>query len=263
MLDVPVGTVKSRIARGRRRSGRPSGTAPPPPNVERTDHERRPALPTILLPGDLSRRPPTTGAATRSSAALLAVPPLDEVTRRRMVDVGGRASGRGPARPVGRTTAALGVAAALLLGVVVGAVVVTRPDDPQTDHRRPGAWRPRRRRPRTPARRTAAPTLAPAPGSENQLGDLGSRRVARPRCAPRSRTASRPGPPSRRRSSRPPVWRGPEAAGLVAVSAVGTATYADAGPVVVLVGTTPAGENVAVAVTPTDCTVVGYRALHD
>jgi hypothetical protein len=221
-----------------------------------------------LTPDDPAPEDPASDAPTPDGggrdpelAALLAVPPLDEVTRRRMVDVALAERPRA-ARPVGRTTAAIGVAAALLIGVLVGAVVVTRPDDPQptTAARAPEATAAA---PKDAAAEGAPPTVAPAPGSENQLGDLGtvdSPAALRAAITNRLETGASLAASELTTNC---VARGPEAAGLVAVSAVGTATYAAAGQVVVLVGTTPAGENVAVAVTPTDCTVVATLALRD
>jgi hypothetical protein len=185
--------------------------------------------PQDLAPDDRGRDP--------ELGALLAVPPLDEVTRRRMVDVAVAERPRA-GRPVGRTTAAIGVAAALLIGVLVGAVVVTRPDDPQTTTagRAPEATAAA---PRDAAADSAPPTVAPAPGSENQLGDLGT--VASPaalRAAITNRLESGAALAASELAASC-LARGPEAAGLVVVSAVGTATYAASGQVVVLVGTTP------------------------
>lgn len=226
--------------------------------------DRGPELPP-LDPTSLDPAPLDPGPPDPELAALLAVPPLDEVTRRSLVRVAVDERPRA-ARPVGRATAAFGVAAAVLIGVVVGAVVVTRPDDPQTTTaaRAPEATEVS---PNDAGKEAgadaAAPGLLPAAGSETQLGDLGS--IADPTALRDAITTRFEAGESLAASSLADtcVARGPAAAGLVAFSAVGTATYADVGPIVVLVGTTPEGGDVAVAVSPTECTVVGSVQLHD
>jgi hypothetical protein len=49
---------------------------------------------------------------------------------------------------------------------------------------------------------------------------------------------------------------GPTAAGLATITASGTATLADRGPAAILVGPTPAGGGVVVALSPSDCSVL-------
>jgi hypothetical protein len=208
--------------------------------------------PDALPPEDLA---PDERGRDPKLAALLAVPPLDDLARRRMVDVALRERPRA-VRPVGRAAAALGVAAALLIGVVVGAVVVTRPDDPQTTT---AARAPEANDAATKdaaGAEAAAPELVPASDAANPLGDLGVldtpgalRAAITARLEAGEALAASP-------AASTCLALTPDRFGLVTVTAVGTATLDARGQVVVLVGPTPEGDEAAVAVSPTECTVL-------
>ena len=138
-------------------------------------------------PPDQAADRPDDGGRDAEIAAALEVPALDETTRRRLVRTAADAADEPPAgastRSVSRLGAAIGVAAVLLVGAVVGAVVVTRPDDPQT---------PTAARAPSTSPTTGAAGAAPAPqsaedappeeqdaatvsgGPPEQLGDLGT-----------------------------------------------------------------------------------------
>src|SRR5262245_34992590 len=227
---------------------------------------------------DVPSTPDTPDDAGRDAelAAALAVPPLDETTRRRLVRAAAAAADEPPAdadpRSVSRLGAALGVAAVLLIGAVVGAVVVTRPEDPTT---------PTAARASSTSPTTAVAGAAPAPQSADeeaatdqdaaavsgappqQLGDLGvaegeeGLRQAldtgfEKATSERSTAAAEPVPCSD---------GDPAVVGLVSVSAEGTAVL-DRRAVTVLVGTTPEGEDVAIVIDPArGCELVQRVAL--
>jgi len=206
-------------------------------------------------------------------ASALAVPPLDDLTRARLVrtaiaehpDAGRPDAARpGATRPGGRLGAALGVAAALVIGAVIGTLVVTRPDDPEstTAARAPvSSPAPSSPASSSPAPGSPADAAAPAfePAAATLLGDLGA--VASASALGDAITArleaagERPAAPGGAGTADACVARGPAAAGLVVISAIGTATLGTA-PVVVLVGPTPRGENLAVALDPASCAVL-------
>jgi hypothetical protein len=206
-------------------------------------------------------------------AELLAVPPLDEITRRRLVAVAVDERPRAT-KPVGRLAAIVGVAAALVVGVLIGTVFVTRPDDPGTptaarasdSSAAPDDGATGERAPKAAADAgAAAPALVPA--TPTRLGDLGtftSLAALRDVIATRMTTGE-----SVTRTSTIAdacVARGPAGVGLDGFTAVGSATLsdasgADANPVAVLVGPSPSGSTVAVTVSPTTCTVLGTVTL--
>jgi hypothetical protein len=197
-------------------------------------------------------------------AAALEVPALDETTRRRLVRAAADAADEPPGgaapRSVNRLGAAIGVAAVLLIGAVVGAVVVTRPDDPQT----PTAARAPNTSPTTAAGGAApAPqsaeegsatdqdAAAAVPALPQELGDLGAFEGAlglrqaietafRNAGAERSAATSEAVPC---RTADPAIY------GLVRVTAAGEADR-DGAAVTVLVGPSPEGQDVAVVIDP-------------
>lgn len=182
--------------------------------------------------------------------AALAVAPLDDLTRRRLVRA---ALDQAPPiaspipRPAARLVTVVGIAAALLVGTVVGTIVVTRPDDPE----------------RTTAARAPAVAAAPlATESATRLGDLGN--VASPealRAAIAGRLEAGDGTAFDTSSALPCVDGSAAAAGLVVLGALGTATLGGSTPVVVLVGPTPAGKSVAVALDASSCAVLETVSL--
>jgi hypothetical protein len=203
--------------------------------------------------------PPATGAPPDRAgdpelAAVLAVAPLDDLTRRRLVRTALAERPRAT-RPVGRLVASLGVAAALVIGVLIGTLVVTRPDDPDPTT---AAGAPASSPSPSAPSDAEAPALVPAPATP--LGDLGAvdsasalREAITARLeAGRDRAATSPGAVV---SADACAARGPGAAGLVVIGASGTATL-DAAPAVVLVGPTPSGENVAIVLDAASCTVL-------
>ena len=196
-------------------------------------------------------------------AAVLAVAPLDDLTRARLVRTAivehPDATRPDTTRPGGRLTAALGVAAALVIGAMIGALVVTRPDDPEptTAARAPVTSSvPSSPPPGAPAD-AGAPSFDPA--AATLLGDLGavaSVTALRDTIAARLEAAGGgAAAPDGAVTADGCVARGPDAAGLVVISAIGTATLGPT-PVVVLVGPTSSGENLAVALDPASCAVL-------
>jgi len=194
----------------------------------------------------------------RELAAALAVDELDDTTRRRLVrraldeaDAGTVDDDETADRRSGRLVAALGLAAALVIGAVVGTVVVTQPEDPSTETAV--------RAPATTAGGADAKATAPdaagatdssaaeAPASVAppvDLGELGSVpnadgiRIAVNRRL-EAGTSSTPASVVCLPSS-----GGAGVLGLVSITAAGTAVL-DGTPVVVLVGPSPAGDSVA------------------
>ncbi len=186
--------------------------------------------------------------------ALLDVPPLDDVTRRRLV----RTALEPPAAP--RTTrwvSAVSVAAALAIGVVVGTVLVQEEDPPEstTAQRAPSASDLEELE-SVPAAGGDAST-----GPVTLLGDLGD--VTRPADLRAAIDASfeRSIGPSENAVTVYACGSQPAGMfGLVAASAAGTGTYEGA-PVTVFVGTTPEGEALAVIARAGDCTVISSISL--
>ena len=197
---------------------------------------------------------PPDRAGDPELAVLLAVAPLDDLTRRRLVRTAIAERPRAT-RPVGRIVASLGVAAALVIGVLIGTLVVTRPDDPEPTT---AAGAP------ASSPSTSAPSADKAPAVERAsvtpLGDLGAvdsasalREAITARLeAGRDRAATSP---AAEVSADACVARGPGAAGLVVIGAVGTATLGG-GPAVVLVGPAPSGENVAIVLDAASCALL-------
>jgi hypothetical protein len=227
-------------------------------------------------PPDQASDGPDDGGRDAEIAAALEVPALDETTRRRLVRTAADAADEPPvgasARSVSRLGAAIGVAAVLLVGAVVGAVVVTRPDDPQT---------PTAARAPSTSPTTGAAGAAPAPqsaedapseeqdaatvsgGPPEQLGDLGTAEgetglrqaldsAFKKAAAERSTAAVEAVPCSD---------GDPAVVGLAQFTAEGVAVL-DRRAVTVLVGPTPEGQDVAVVIDPArGCELVQRVAL--
>lgn len=202
--------------------------------------------------------PPEPDGRDERVAALLEVPPLDEVTRRRLV----RTAVAAASGPRSRLGLAIPVAAALVIGAVVGTVVVTRPDDSTTTAAGPKVSTSLE----APAQRAGEPETndsggdpAIAPGAAapfvllGDLGDVGTEK--RLRAAVRSAPdRAFEGSASSTPSAAPPACTATAAdqLGLVVVASAGTGTVGGA-PVTVIVGTDPAGTEVAVALRAADC----------
>jgi hypothetical protein len=202
---------------------------------------------------DETREMDSEDARDEQVAQLLAVPALDDVTRRRLVrgalEVEVEEQRRAP-----RLAAVAAIAAALVIGGTIGALLVNRPDEPQT----------------TTAQRapSAAKEIAPSPDSSAgaaigeagpvtalaDLGDVTDPETLRTSLQAAFERAAGPGDQSAV-SAYPCAAVPPDSIGLVAVSALGTGTYQGA-PVTILVGTSPAGRALAVVVRPPDCAVV-------
>ncbi len=190
-------------------------------------------------------------------AAALAVAPLAETTRRSLVRTAVAAASprsEAPAR-TRRFGAVVGVAAALLVGAVVGAVVVTRPPEPDT----PSAARASSTAPTTAAAELASPApesvedevsaVEPSGQPPQDLGDLGTVRGASQLRAAIAGGFERGDTGGARRDALPCADRDAGLLGLVVVSAVAEAQL-DGLPVIVLVGPTPTGETEAFALDP-------------
>jgi hypothetical protein len=205
------------------------------------------------------RDPAETDQRDEALAALLAVPPLDDVTRRRLVR---EALDRPLPRP-SRVIAVASVAAALAIGALVGAVLVTEPEQPAA----------------TTAQRAPTPSVSPEAAADGEafspagrleaasipvtpLGDLGD--VTAPadlRDAIDAGFERSAGPTEDSAIvGYPCAANAPETFGLVAPSALGIGTY-EGVAVTVVVGTTPAGEAVAVVVQADTCGVVANVRL--
>jgi len=186
--------------------------------------------------------------------ALLAVPPLDDVTRRRLVHTALE-------RPAPRSTrwmSVASVAAALAIGAFVGIVLVndSEPSETTTAQRAP-----------TPSDVEALERVPAAGGDASAgpitlLGDLGD--VTRPADLRDAidlgfeRTA---GPTENNAVLAYSCGASPPAMfGLVVASAVGIGTYEGAA-VTVLIGTSPDGEALAVVARASDCTVAASVPL--
>jgi hypothetical protein len=211
---------------------------------------------------DHDARSPDADEARRDEhiRELLEVPPLDEVTRRRLV---GRALDAAPGAPVerrprSRLALAVPVAAAIAVGLVIGAVVVTRPEDTTPTAAPEASSTPT---PQGDGERAAgaddAPALAPAESAGiADLGDLGTvtnaadlRTTA---IVAQEQLATSDAPEGR---ILPCAETPPADLDLVTIDAAGTATVDDA-PVTVLLGRAADGVSTAVALTVEACAPV-------
>lgn len=204
--------------------------------------------------------PPEPDGRDERVAALLEVPPLDEVTRRRLV----RTAVAATSGPRSRLGLAIPVAAALVIGLVVGAVVVTRPDDETTTAARPKVSTSLE----APAQRAGEPETfdegggpVSAPGATpfvllGDLGDVGTedRLRAAARSAP---DRALDGGGAGESNTAPPACTStsPDQLGLVVVASAGTGTVGS-NPVTVIIGTDPSGAEVAIALRASDCVEV-------
>lgn len=191
-------------------------------------------------------------------ARSLEVPPLDDVTRRRLVRVAmdRTAPGAAPRDAArGRALAVIGVAASLVVGVVVGAVVVTRPMSPVT----PTAAGSNRDVASSAADQSEAAAAAGAP--PQALGDLGpvTDLDALARAVDARLQTGRSGASEDAASLAIPC-AATTVGELVLVSATGTATL-DGRPVVVRIGPAPSGEILVVALDATACVAVASTPL--
>jgi hypothetical protein len=210
-------------------------------------------------------QPPDDGPRDEQVAALLAVEPLDDMTRRRLVNTAVAATalpddeeedqlGR---RGRSRLAVLLPVAAALAIGVVVGALVVTRPDDTTNTAARQdtdtsvakGA---------AGADSTPAPQAAANPPALNEssplksLGDLGD--VSEPGSLNQAVTAAR----TKDAATTPTGVCAdipPRDLGLLTTSAAGTGT-AGGEAVNVILGADASGETIAVVLRSEDCLMI-------
>jgi len=216
--------------------------------------------PSPPMPPDPS---PTDDGRDDAIAAALAVAPLDGATRRRLVRIALRAADdtavdEGSGGRFGRLAAVVGIAATLVIGAVVGAVIVTRPSDPSTTTaaRAPEAA-DEKAASTAPGAASDAEAAAPAPESvgapPRDLGELGRVRGLRELRAAVNRVLASGNP--RTLGSVPviPCASLPAGAagayGLIQINAVGTANL-DEKAVVILVGPTPAGDSVAAILDP-------------
>lgn len=193
-------------------------------------------------------------------AALLAVPPLDDVTRRRLVRdaLGATEDAPAPPRSRSRLAVAVPVAAAILVGLVVGAVIVQRPSDDPPTAAQPASSVPA---PQGDSERAAeaddgAPAVAQSPSvAPASLGNLGIvDDEADLRIAVSLAEGQPAGPEAATAAEAACASTDPAGLGLVAVTALGTALHDDA-PVVVLVGTDAEGRRRAIAL-DASCTPV-------
>lgn len=199
-------------------------------------------------------------------AARLAVTPLDELTRRRLVRgaLDASAPAPGPARRRSRAALVAAAASIVVAGVVTAVALRSGPDDHPTAARAPTSTG-------APAEKTpaAAPSdafSAAAPADLGNLGEVADRATLRTQVAaagtraltqtPSGSAAGRPD----RQAGAPPTTvpcAGAVAAahpGFGPVLASGSATFHGA-PATVVVTTTAAGERVAVVVVDAGCVV--------
>jgi len=198
-------------------------------------------------------------------AEALAVPELAEPTRRRLVTAALEAADadafdHGPSgRRVGRLAAVLGVAAALVVGAVVGTAIVSQPDDTTPTAARapattvaddaPAAASPDRAG-ATDGTEAEAPAAASAPLLDlGELGELVDADAVRAAIDQRLQDgdADASAPPATTPCSIDPG--GAASYGLVLFTAAGTATR-DGSSVSVLVGPTSDRKDVAVVLDP-------------
>jgi hypothetical protein len=212
---------------------------------------------------------PEPDDADEELAAALAVEPLDDVTRRRLVRAALTATPRVSTPRRNRAIAALGVAAAVVIGIVIGTVVVTRPDDPQQNTAAPAA-------PKTAADGAAsantdaaadtAPKAAANPAASETpvtlFGEIGAYTNAADLRAKVITALD---------ATKEPVTGpanlvacgdvGPDVTGLEQITAVGAGRFVGGDTVAVLVGTTASGEGRVVTLDTQNCAIVTSVAL--
>jgi hypothetical protein len=201
------------------------------------------------------RDPADTDQRDETLASVLAVPPLDDVTRRRLVR---EALDRPVPRP-SRFVAVAAVAAALALGAFVGTVLVTEPEqsDVTTAQRAPTVSADAESLESAPAGMANA-TASPV----TPLGDLGDVSDAADLREAVDLGFERSAGPTEDSTilGYPCAANTPETFGLVAPSALGIGTY-DGIAVTVVIGTSPAGQALAVVVQSDTCSVLANVRL--
>jgi hypothetical protein len=231
-----------------------------------------------FTPREPGTPPSEDDARDEQVAAALAVEPLDDLTRRRLVSTAAdaaaadsRAADADAADPddvdVGesgrqgrsRLTVLLPVAAAIAIGVVVGALVVTRPDDSTTT----AARQDTNTTVAAGAGSAPAPQAAANPPALNEssalkpLGDLGdvSQSASLKQAVTAARSKAAATTPTGACADIPPADLG-----LASTSAAGTGT-ASGQAVNVVVGTDATGETIAVVLRSGDCLVIRKDVL--
>lgn len=195
------------------------------------------------------REPDEPDTRDERLAALLAVPPLDDIARRRLVR---GALDRPMPRP-SRFAAALSIAAAVVVGILVGTVLVHGHDQVATTTAQGG-----------PSVTAGSEALEAAPragadlaGPVTPLGELGD--VTAPadlRKAINGGFEKAAGPTEQTAILGYPCAATPaESLDLVAATALGLGTYRGF-PVTIFVGTSPDGRALAVVVRHDDCAVL-------
>ena len=209
--------------------------------------------------------PDASGADARDErlAQALAVPPLDDVTRRRLVRTALEHEPEEPRSPA-RFAAIASIAAALVVGAVIGWALVRQPDETSTTTARRGSQSGTGTVALAPSSSNAAvlPAAGDSTGPVTALGDLGDVTDAnRLRTQLQESFVKSAGPEDPSAVAQVPcVGIAPRSVDLVAVSAIGTATYKGM-PATVLVGTSPEGHALAVIVRPPDCTLAASVPL--
>jgi hypothetical protein len=201
--------------------------------------------------------------ADAAVGALLAVPPLDDVTRRRLVRTALDAADDPPVSPAAprrrsRLAVALPVAAAIAIGVVVGAVVVTRPEESTPTAARPGpstevqAPAPRQASASSDGDAAGAPSVVPVVRDLGDLGDVTTTEQLRIAVG-----AARPGSAAKTGAvpAVPCAETPATSLGLLAIDAVGQGVDGTT-TVTVFVGPDTRGVETAVVVTAPRCEAV-------
>jgi hypothetical protein len=213
------------------------------------------------MPDDPTPPEITPDVRDERMAELLAVEPLDEVTRRRLVQGALLESARRPSRFANVAA----VAAAILIGAGVGAVLVNQPDEPPASTQAQAVAPTEAAAPAGGASSTAAGEQfnanAPAVPVEplGDLGDVSTR--SKLRDAVTSATKRGAAADSTATVSYPCLNTPPDQIGLVAISAAGVGTYQKLTTTVV-VGTSPSGEALAIVLAqPPGCEVLVSAVL--
>lgn len=207
-------------------------------------------------------RPGDTDTDTRDEdfAAFLAVPPLDEVTRRRMV----REALDRPAPRASRFTAAMAIAAAVIVGIVVGTVLVqdNNPEVATTAQGgQPSATGDAQALESAKAATPGAAADAVAPITPlGGLGDITEPAELRAAIDGGFNRSAGPTQDSEIPLAYPCAATAPETLGLVATTALGLGFYRGF-PVTIFVGTSPGGQARAVVVRQDDCTELARENL--
>lgn len=204
-------------------------------------------------PSDIEREPALGEHRDERIAALLAVAPLDEVTRRRLV----REALDRPLPKPSRLPAAMAVAAAVIVGIVVGTVLVQDENPVATTTAQGGQPSATASPDAFELQKNAAPGAAESTvGPITPLGGLGD--ITKPadlREAVDGGFARADGPTDDGALplEYPCAATPPETFDLVATTALGLGFYRGF-PVTIFVGTSPDGEARAVVVRQSDCT---------